>query len=333
MTAARVGLVLGAGGITGAAYEHGVLTAIAERSGWQPTEARALIGTSAGSWIAAFLARGHSLPDVVALARPPAPSGGAVSRAARRVTNAVLGDSGGLYTPSIRIPRISPLWWLQPTTLLGESGYFSTEGMARRLRARLPDAGTASLPSHLRIVAYDTRRLRRVPFGSPKAPRVTLLQAVTASSAIPGVFRPVEIDGVPYLDGGIASTTHLDLVAEFAPDLDIVICIAPMAGDRTGGPPPLGPAVYSLVLSESLAWVARRTVEREAAGLRRSFPDLPVVIFRPDADDRRVMGANAMNGRRREPVRRVAYASALRALDSAELRQAFERGGLSVDQQ
>ena len=331
ITEPRIALVLGAGGITGGAYERGLLQALAGRRGGAPARARPSIGTGAGSWIAPCPAAGRTTPQFRPAGGPPAPQGGLARRTGRRLANTVLGDVSGLYTPDLRVPRISPLWWLRPTDFLAESGLFSNEGMVRRLRAALPEEVLAEWPhSALRIVAFDTRRLRREVFGKPGAPRATLLEAVTASSAIPGVFRPVVIDGVPYLDGGIASTTNLDLADEFAADVDLVLCIAPMAGERVGGLPPADPAIYGYALTEGLAWVARLQVEREAARLRARHPALEVLIFRPDEEDRRVMGVNAMDGRERAPVLRQAYASGLRLLDRDDVRQTLARHGLAV---
>lgn len=329
MTEPRVTLVLGAGGVTGGGYEYGVLRALAERSGWQPSGARAFIGTSAGAWVAAFLAAGRRVEEIPSAAGPATPSGSTVRRAAGRVATGLLGDASGLYTPDWRIPRLSPFSWLRPASLAAESGVFSGEGMARRLRAQFPDAETAGWPHpNLRIVAWDTRRRRRAVFGRSDAPKATIVEAVTASSAIPGVFRPVVIDGVPYLDGGVASTTNLDLAEEFVDSVDLVLCLTPMASDRSSGGIPAGPRFGGYALTETLGWVARRQVERESARLRARHPNLDLLVFRPDAADRQVMGDNPMDGRRREPVREQAYKSGLAMLERAEVRAVLARHGL-----
>jgi NTE family protein len=341
MTEPRVALVLGAGGITGGAWEHGILSALYERTGWNPGHAHAFIGTSAGSWVATFLAAGRSMADVLNASRPPVPHGNAAQRTARRAANAALGDTSGLYTFAGR-PLLSPRAWLRPASALAGSALFSTEGMVRRLRSQFPE-GVPDWPHpNLRIVAFDTRHYRRTVFGKAGAPPARLDQAVPASSAIPGVFRPVVIDNVPYLDGGIASTTNLDLAAEFvgtgqgagqherADGVDLVICFAPMAGDRIGGRPPAGPAIYGYTFNEAIAWVARRQVERETARLRIAFPGVDVLTFRPTPEDRQAMGRNAMDGRKRPAVRQQAYLSGLSALDQPDMREVLAAHGLAV---
>ncbi len=317
MASGRVALVLGAGGITGGAYELGTLAALHERSGWEPASARAFIGTSAGSWIAALLASGRPLAQMAGSAWPPEPG-------RRRAAGG--SSTHDLYTPAPRVS--SPFWWARPGGLLAESGLFSTEGMERRLRARLGEAAHGWPAPNLRIAAFDVQRRRRTVFGAAGAPSVTALQAVTASSAIPGVFRPVVIDGVPYLDGGVASTTNLDLAAEFAAEIDLVLCLAPLAGERPDGAPAPGPGIYGQMLTGALAAAAGRQVEAEAHQLRATFPRIEVIVFRPNAADQRAMGGNAMSGRRREPTREQAYRSALEALERPELRIALARGGI-----
>ena len=87
-------------------------------------------------------------------------------------------------------------------------------------------------------------------------------------------------------------------------------------------------AFYGYLLTEGLAWVARRRVDGEAAALRDRFPALDVLIFRPGREDRRAMAVNAMDGRRRDRVRRQAYESCLRTLDRADVRDTLARRGL-----
>ena len=52
---ARIGLVLGAGGVAGVAFEIAALATISERTGWLPTTATVTVGTSAGAWVSALL--------------------------------------------------------------------------------------------------------------------------------------------------------------------------------------------------------------------------------------------------------------------------------------
>ncbi len=90
-------------------------------------------------------------------------------------------------------------------------------------------AGWPSQPTA--IVAYDIRSGRRVAFGTDMAPDVGLDDAVAASSAVPLVFRPYPIGDGLYVDGGVSSGTHADLVLGHGRPLDLVLVIAPMAAE------------------------------------------------------------------------------------------------------
>ena len=82
------------------------------------------------------------------------------------------------------------------------------------------------------LVAYDVQARRRIAFGTSGAPDVTVADAVAASSAIPFVFNPHEIRGRSYVDGGVASGTHADLVLGSRLALDLLIVVPPLAQPR-----------------------------------------------------------------------------------------------------
>ena len=73
--------------------------------------------------------------------------------------------------------------------------------------ALAPPSGWSNHPG-VWIVAMDYETGRRVPFGRPGEPPASLVQAVTASCAIPGWYAPVTIDGHRYVDGGACSATR-----------------------------------------------------------------------------------------------------------------------------
>src|SRR5437868_11879985 len=105
---ARVGLVLGAGGAVGHAYHAGVLAALAE-TGWDPRSAEFIVGTSAGSIVAAFLRAGMSGADLAASSRrrPLSPAGAALmARSGRR---ARLDRPGAQHADVVRGPAAASL--------------------------------------------------------------------------------------------------------------------------------------------------------------------------------------------------------------------------------
>jgi len=77
-----IGLVLGAGGVVGQAYQAGVLAALEREIGWDPRLATIVVGTSAGSVTGAALRVGVPATDLAAslYGVPPSRRGGAILR-------------------------------------------------------------------------------------------------------------------------------------------------------------------------------------------------------------------------------------------------------------
>ena len=244
----RVGLVLGAGGVLGAAWMTGALVALEQRLGRPIHEVDVIVGTSAGSILAAALRcavplesvlahqRGEmfaKLPNLADLDResgrlPPLPRLGfgspkllaSVARAPRRVHLQV--------AASALLPR-------------GRGRHHS---LTQLVHALLPSVdGGQPLPSvawpaqHTWIICVDYEAGRRVAFGRPDAPPASLPEAVVASCSIPGWHEPKAIGERRYVDGGVRSATSVELLA--AEGLDEVYVLAPMASlemDRPRNP-------------------------------------------------------------------------------------------------
>jgi len=283
-----LGVVFGAGGTLGEAYHRGVLQALEER-GLDPRGAEVVVGTSAGSIVAASVRR-----KVPATPIPPL-----ADRAARR-RRRVLPDRSTALAVLHRPRQALNALLLTPEMA---SGRISTEFMARSLRLshgdRWPDAATW-------IVAVRRDDGKRVVFGQPGQPVTDIASAVAASCAIPGYFAAVEIDGAAYVDGGVHSPTNADLLA--SSDLDTVVVSSPMSADPRRARPkldlPLRMLFHGYLRSE--VWTLRRSGSQ-------------VVSIEPDAPVLAVMGFNMMNGRRAEEVHDRAYELACRRLDESGL--------------
>lgn len=310
----RVGLALGAGGSVGHAFHVGVLSALAERTGWDPRDADLIVGTSTGSLVGAHLRAGARIEDLVARAL-----GQPLSEAGR----ALFAGAGGrpaqlpLAQPA-PIPRLAGLsmltaaarrpWAARVGTLAAAAipiGRFSTEPLVIHLR-QLYDTDWPDRELELCAVRLDTGA--RVVFGTPGAPKADIATAVAASLAIPGYFAPVRIDDVLFVDGGVHSPTNLDLLARR--DLDLVVVSSPMSMTRSAGARRLDAAVRLH---------ARRYLARETAAVRRS--GTPVLVIQPSSDDLAIMGVNAMDGGRAPSVVRQVRESALRHLAKPEVEE------------
>jgi len=316
---AKVALVLGAGGIVGGAFHAGVLAALAD-AGWDARQADLVVGTSAGAGSGALLRAGVSPADLVARARgePLSEEG-----------HAILGSVGTPPPP----PTISWRTWLasSPTALMRAARQPLRARPAAVAAAALPE-GTASTeavelvyrvafgaewPRHqLWLVAVRQHDNARVVFGRPPTETTTVAKAVAASAAIPGVYRPVEVGGNRYIDGGVHSVHNVDLVA--GERFDLVIVSAPMSRASAGrvfGADPLG----------------RRLIRRQLAAEIQRVERLgtPVVELAPRREDREELGANPMDPARRGPVATYMHeVMARRLADDAELRQGLAPLGL-----
>ena len=266
----RVGLVLGAGGVTGDAFHRGVLRALAE-TGYDARSADVIVGTSAGSMVGAFLRQ----PD---------------RRAAAMRDTTVHGRKLG------RAPDISPLlaalrraWRARPgvvATSLLPTGRRSTDFLVAGLAAR---HGRSWPDRPLYVVAARRRDGRRVVFGRDGAPHTDVAHAVAASCAIPGFFHPVEIDGEMYVDGGVHSPTNADVLDMW--DLDVLLVSSPMSVDVGAVRP---------ILDLPMRLGCHSYLRRETARHRRRGTS--VVAFEPGAELLSAMGVNPLHGLRIDEI-------------------------------
>jgi NTE family protein len=300
----RIGLVLGAGGVQGGAWLTGGLDALADGTGWDPASADVVVGTSAGSvigslcvagippWFMVAHSAGETFDGVVdAQGRPAAEadrSGGAQFRLERAWPPLGPG-SWPLALRSLREPgRFTPgaafAGW-------APRGVFSTAPIEDIIRRAVP-SGWTEHPNHW-VVACDYASGRRVAFGRPGAPRAELAEAVAASCAIPAFYHPVEIGGRRYVDGGIYSTSNLDLLRDR--DLDLVICLNPTSS--------LHPARAWNPLARLNGYFrdhSGRLLGTEAKTLRAGGTE--VLLIQPTGEDLAAMGPNLMSTKDRNPV-------------------------------
>jgi NTE family protein len=303
---ASVALVLGAGGVAGAAYHSGVLAALAEATGWDPRRADLVVGTSAGSGIAAWLRAGMPASDLLSrsVGRAPSAEGAALTAglppAGRFPPDPVPGGVPLPAAPWLLGAALLPLG--RPRPVVGLAGVLPrgrrpTAVLGDRLRAvhpaRWPDAPTW-------ICAVRLRDGARVVFGRDDVPLPHLAEAVEASSAVPGLLTPVTLGGIDYVDGGAHSTTNADLVARLG--FDLVVVVAPMTAVPSAlrRRPDWGKLLHSRVLAAEVG-------EIRARGTR-------VLVVQPTATDLAARHGDVLSSGQVGPVAEQAFASALERL-------------------
>ena len=298
------------------AYHAGVLRALEEVGGFRPDDADLVVGTSAGSMMGAMVRAGLSTDDLFQASTGEHPELGQTEQrgpwaaawdgpvdAVRRL----IGSMYVLQRSAVRLP-VPPL----PAALRRAfpAGFFTIDDAEDTISEVLPNAWP---DRPLWLVTVDVGTGRRVVLGTKDPVRTDLHTAVKASCAIPAFFQPQRVRGRTLVDGGVHSTSNLDLATGI--DADVVIGIVPMAFD-TAPRPALVHQVGRLH--------AHRRLERELAEVRAT--GAAVLLLRPtEADLDAFGGLNMMRRHGNERVTRVAYESASRQLSTPYARSVLDR--------
>ena len=286
-------LVLGAGGTLGEAWLRGLLSGIESASGLDFRGCEYLVGTSAGSIVAAALTGGRRPEAGDRAAREwgaaaDEPEAGPL----RRIGGAAarLGAAAASPLAPVALASLEPAGRLARAAALAAAPRPNRRlhGLGRQL-----DALGARFDGRLRIAVVDRRSGRRVMLGAPGAPTASVADAVLASCAVPWLFAPVAIGGREYVDGGVWSPTNLDAAPGGRGAR--VLCLAPTAG-------PAAPRTAAgAVRAVTTAALAAEEMALRARGMRSR-------TIVPDAASVEAMGANLMDRGPSERVLDAAFA-------------------------
>lgn len=311
--APRIGLALGGGGIAGYAFHAGVLGAIQEKTGWDPRTAEVMVGTSAGSGIVGLLRGGVAVPELVSrmlsisgnpsdMARLRQASG----RGVRFRGNMWFGPSSPkLFAREVfRLHRVRPANLMVGALPSGRVDNDVLGDQSSKLHDNWPAAAT-----WITAVSLDTGDL--TVFGRDEGHEdVDFADAVSASCAIPSFFRPVQINGTRYVDGGMRSMVNVDLLADL--DLDLVVVLAPMSIAELSPRQPFA----SLLRGYPKFQLAREIAALDAAGI-------PSITIEPDRSTTKAMGVNPMDPTCVVPALTVAAATATAELGGYQYQAAL----------
>jgi NTE family protein len=297
--ASRRGLVLGGGGVLGAAWMVGALQALQDEIGIDVREFEAFVGTSAGSILAALLGAGVSVADLVNHQRGDHPETGLLAGFHFDYAEATGGDRPGRSRPGLGsrellVRNARQLHQLPPTAVLSAFlpvGRGNLDAVGALVSHVVPDGWVDR--EGVTVVALDYDSGKRVPFGRPGVEPATLTEAVMASCAIPGWYQPVRIGEHRFIDGGAWSSTNLDLLANQG--LDEVFVLAPQASFDTDDP-----TQWATRLERQWRNRVTRRVLREATTVHRHGTE--VTILGPGHEDLEAMGGNLMDLSRRSSV-------------------------------
>jgi NTE family protein len=327
-------LVLGGGGFTGGVYEIGALRALDLLSvNRTVNEFDVYVGTSAGSFVASAVANGITPEEMmrVIVQQVPTPFPDA------RVSSLLSPNYAEFFSKGLLMPwRIAQLLRtlvrdLGQTSAVDlvvglagvlPSGLYSTDGIERYVRRILSDPDRTDdfrlLANELYLAATDLDTCERIVFGAEDWDDVPISTAVGASSALPMVYRPVKVKDRDLIDGGVLSTTNLDIAVEAGAKFVVVVNpLVPFVNDfekqiqtLTGtrarrvadmGFPQIGYQTFKLLAYQRLHEVARRWEER--------YPGVDIILIEPDPNDELMFQTSILNYTSRVDIARHGFQS------------------------
>jgi predicted acylesterase/phospholipase RssA len=354
----RIGVALAGGGPLGAIYELGALCALDEAIvGLDLADCDAYVGVSAGGFIAAALANGmapreqcaafienegaaHDIFEPSLLMRP------AWGEFAKRLASLPKVAAQALWVGALQ--RRSASATLEQLGHALPTGLFSNTGVEAQLRRQFAAPGRSNdfrqLKRKLVLVATDLDSGESAPFGLPGFDGVPISQAVQASSALPGLFPPVQIGGRFYVDGALKKTLHASVLLDDG--LDLLICLNPLVPFdaahaprervlRSGEPriPKLVDGGLPVVLSQTFRTLIHSRLELGMKGYERSHPDTDILLFEPDHRDPEMFLANTFGYSQRRWLAEHAYRQTREQLRAQrpQLAARLARHGLAFD--
>ena len=353
----RTALVLGGGGFTGGVYEIGALRALdllaVNRT---VNQFDVYVGTSAGSFLAALTANGVTPEEMMRVVNQQVPT------PFRDV------DRGTLMRPNAlefaQSAALMPLRMLGlARTFLGQirsaslidlavglaealpSGLYDSRGIEQYLETVLGDPDRADdfrlLENELFLTATDLDTCERIVLGGAEWDDVPISRAVAASTALPMVYKPVEIKGRHLVDGGLRSATNVDVAVEAGAKFVIVVnplvpyvndfqkVIPTMWGSRVRrvrdmGFPQIGYQAFKLIAHQRLHEAVARWKER--------YPGVDIILIEPDPNDELMFETNVLNYTRRVEIARHGFESVTLKLasDYDEIKAVCAKHGIEI---
>lgn len=354
----KTALVLGGGGFTGGVYEIGALRALdllAVNSTVNSFDV--YVGTSAGSFVATMLANGVTPDEMMQVINKRVESElddldldkvlkfnyfGFLQKAAMLPLRSLelmrrLVQMGDFSAIDIGVGLAEAL----PT------GLYSGGGIADYVEQALADSGGINdfrqLDKELYLTATDLDTCERLVFGEEGWDDVPVSKAVECSTALPIVYKPVDLKGRQLVDGGIRSTTNVDIAVEKGAKFIIVVNpLVPYVNDfEQTIPTVFGTRVRRVsdmglpaIANQTFRLIAHARLHEAVARWQEKYPGVDIILVEPEPNDELMFGTPIMDYSRRLKIARHGFESvtATLAQDYDRYKEIAERHGLEISE-
>jgi NTE family protein len=360
--APRIALALAGGGPLGAIYEIGALCAMEESlRGLDFTRLDHYVGVSAGGFIAAGLANRMTPRELCASFIENDDKASDVFDPSWLLVPAY----GEFARRGIMLPGLaaSALWratfgrrsLTQALERLGPglpTGIFSNDEIHTRLAMLFSQSGRTNdfreLKTKLTLVATNLDSGEAAPFGRPGWDHVPISKAVQASSALPGLFPPVEVDDNYYVDGALKKTMHASVAMDDG--IDLMLCLNPLVPFNSTAPqtqrvmqrglpaekraiPRIVDGGLPAVLSQTFRSMIHSRMELGMKHYERAYPGTDIILVEPDHRDPELYLANTFSYGQRRQLAEHAYQQTRRLLRTRKtgLSAKLARHGITID--
>jgi predicted acylesterase/phospholipase RssA len=353
----KTALVLGGGGFTGGVYEIGALRAIDLLAvNTSVNQFDVYVGTSAGAFIAALCANGVTPEEMMRVVtrqgKPPfkaidvgdllRPNLAEFARKGAMLPFATASIARQMLSPKRKVSMMDIVVgmadWLP-------SGAYTGAGIENYLHEVLSEPGRtdnfAELACELYLTATDLDTCERVVFGAGDTDDVAISTAVRASGALPMVYSPVKVNDRELIDGGMRSTTNLDIAVEAGAELVLVINpIVPFINDFSGSvrtlrgtrPRRVSDMGFPQIGYQAFKMVAHQRLHELAKGWEQRYPGVDIVLIEPEETDELMFQTSMMSFASRVEIARHGFESVTKHLvgEYDRYQEVAERHGLDI---
>jgi len=347
--ASKVALVLGGGGVTGGVYSVGALRALDLLAvNMSVNQFDVYLGTSSGSFVAALAANGVTSEEMMQVVLGESPA------AFRDLDAGMLlpPNLPGLLRSAVGLPRHLLELSYQLATARGggalidamldfadslPAGFATTRGIERYMSEVLAHPERSddfrTLARELYIVATDLDSCERIVFGEPGWDEIPISRAVSASTALPVLYAPVRIGDRELIDGGIVSTTNLDVAAAHGATLIVVVNpLVPFSNEGPARRRRVSDFGFSQVAYQSFKLLAHQRLHERRETWAARFPGVDIVLIEPDRDDRLMFETSLMSYSARIEIAKHGFRSITHKLagDYDHLKEVCARHGVEI---